>query len=271
MFRFNRYPWSFWRLVIQTASFALLVITPLLNFYLEFDFIQGWYQSISIGDLWFVSPLEGLERILVTRDLYGPLVVGMVLPILVALLLGRVFCGWICPINYLSELSDRLRHSVTGKKEIRDRWILPRWLLWWALVGELLVTMVVGAPVFVFLSPPGLVGRELMRVVFFHTIAVEALVVVAVLLMNLLTRRFYCRYFCPLGGLLSLLARRRHLQVVINPTSCKHCGRCDAACPLALEPQNGGGEYSQCLNCGACVDACPQESLTFLWGGKTKQ
>ncbi|OQY19007.1 MAG: nitrate reductase [Desulfobacteraceae bacterium 4572_35.1] len=263
--------WNFWRLLVQTLSFALLITIPLLNYYLQFDFIQGWYQSISFGDLWFVSPLEGLERILVTRELYGPLLVGMALPVVLAFLCGRVFCGWICPIHYLSELSDRIRRLVTGKKQIKDRWLLPRWLLWIALIGELLLTMIIGAPLFVFLSPPGLVGRELMRLVFFNTLAIEGLVVVAVLLLNLITRRFFCRYMCPLGGLLSLVARRRKLRVVIDPTSCSHCNQCDKACPLGLEPQQGGGEYSQCWNCGACVDACSRGSLTYRWGSDEKK
>src|SRR5690554_4505788 len=160
--------WSFWRLTVQSASFALLISIPLLNFYLNFNFIQGWYQSLSFGDLWFVSPLEGLERILITRSIYGPLLVGMLIPVVLALLCGRVFCGWICPIHYLSDLTERVTGAITRSKHTKDRWLLPRQILWVALIGELFLSLVVGAPIFVFMSPPGLVGRELMRLVFFH-------------------------------------------------------------------------------------------------------
>jgi ferredoxin-type protein NapH len=257
--------WNFWRLSVQTASFALLVSIPLLNFYLKFHFIQGWYQSISFGDLWFVSPLEGLERILVTRDIYGPLLVGMLIPVTLALLCGRVFCGWICPIHYLSDLSDRLKGIFTRSSKSRDRWLLPRQILWFALIGELLLSLIVGAPIFVFMSPPGLVGREMMRLVFFHTLALEALIVLGVLGMNLITRRFYCRYLCPLGALLALLGRKRRLRVTLNPHTCVHCGKCDSSCPLGLEPQQGESEHSHCWNCGTCVDVCPQQSLSFSW------
>ena len=261
----RRHSWRFWRLTVQTASFSLLVWAPLANFFFNINFIQGWYQSISFGDLWFVSPLEGLERILVTRDLYGPLVVGMVVPVTLALLCGRVFCGWICPIHYLSELTDLVRAVITRKKQPRDLLQLPRQMLWCALIGELLLSMVIGAPLFVFLSPPGLVGREMMRFVFFHTVALEALIIVGVLVMNLVTRRFYCRYLCPLGGLLALLGRRRKLRVTLDAQSCIHCGQCDRSCPLGLSPQLGEGEDSQCWNCGNCIDACGQDSLHFHW------
>ncbi|MFO7830908.1 MAG: 4Fe-4S binding protein [Desulfuromonadaceae bacterium] len=263
--------WSFWRLSVQTASFALLVSIPLLNFYLKFHFIQGWYQSISFGDLWFVSPLEGLERILVTRDIYAPLLVGMLIPVTLALLCGRVFCGWICPIHYLSDLSDRAGGLLRRGKQKKDHWLLPRQILWFALIGELLLSLVIGAPIFVFMSPPGLVGREMMRLVFFHTLALEVLIVVGVLGMNLVTRRFYCRYLCPLGALLAILGRRRRLRVIVDPSSCVHCGQCDHSCPLGLEPQQGEGEDSQCWNCGTCVDVCPQESLSYRWQKEVNQ
>lgn len=62
--------------------------------------------------------------------------------------------------------------------------------------------MVLGAPLFVFLSPPGLVGREIMMVVFFHKLALEGVLVIIVVFLELLTRRFFCRSFCPLGGFL---------------------------------------------------------------------
>ena len=259
--------WSFWRLTVQSASFALLISIPLLNFYLNFNFIQGWYQSLSFGDLWFVSPLEGLERILITRSIYGPLLVGMLIPVVLALLCGRVFCGWICPIHYLSDLTERVTGVITRSKHTKDRWLLPRQILWVALIGELFLSLVVGAPIFVFMSPPGLVGRELMRLVFFHALALEALIIVGVVGMTLITRRFYCRYLCPLGALLALIGHRRKLRVVVNPNSCIHCSKCDNSCPLGLKPQQGEGEYSQCWNCGTCVDVCPQESLSYRWRG----
>ncbi len=252
--------WTRWRLRVQTAAFVLLVAIPILN-YFHIDFVQGWYQSLSIGDLWFVSPLEGLERILVTKTFYGPLLVGMLIPVLVALTLGRVFCGWVCPIHFLSEISDRLRSLFGGKLYPPDRWRLPRFTLWWALAGELLLAMILGAPLFVFLSPPGLVGRELLRLVFFQTLALEGLIIVAVLLLNLLTRRFFCRYLCPLGALLVLLGQKRRLRIELQSGACIQCAQCDQACPLGLTVSLGEGAGLHCWNCGTCVDQCQHAAL----------
>ena len=82
--------WARRRLFVLTGAFLLIAINPFLNYYLQIDFIQGWYQSLGIGSLWFVSPLEGLESLLITKSFYMPALVGMLIPVVLAFLLGRV-------------------------------------------------------------------------------------------------------------------------------------------------------------------------------------
>jgi ferredoxin-type protein NapH len=255
-----------WRHPVQTAALALLVAIPLLNKYATITFVQGWYQSLGIGDLWIVSPLEGLESILVTRSVHGPLLLGMLGPVLAAVLLGRVFCSWVCPINTLQEFSGWLRRNFGRQAWKRDRWVLPRALLWYVLIAEVVTTLILGTPLWVFLSPPGLVGRELMTVIFFGTLAVEGVIILAVLGLDLITRHFYCRYLCPLGGLLGILGSKRQLRVAMDRDSCTACHRCDRTCPLGLLPSRGETHTATCWNCGRCIDACREGSLQFRWG-----
>lgn len=255
--------WSSKRYVIQFVALAFLVVIPLLNFYCNFSFFQGWYQSVGIGDLWIVSPLEGLESILVSRSLFGPLVVAMLIPVAIAVLMGRVFCGWICPIHFFSRIIEEIYRKTATKKYVRERWAIPRPVLFISLSVELGVTCILGAPIFVMLSPPGLVGREIMMVVFFGRFALEGIIVPLTLLLNGLSRNYFCRYFCPLGALLALLGKKRILNVVTLAGGCTSCGKCRKSCPFGLHAGEGEGESMYCCSCGSCIDSCPHGRLGF--------
>ena len=253
------------RRLLLTAALLLLIINPLVNYHFGFTFVQGWYQSLGIGELRLTSPLEGLESMLVTRQIHGPALIGMAIPLLLALLCGRVFCSWICPISFLAESLDSVRRLLLRKKVLHDRLLLAKWTLWFALIGEVLLSLIVGAPLFVFLSPPGLVGREIMMAVFFHTLAIEGVLLLFVLALELVTRRCYCRYFCPLGALLALVGRGRRLLILRAKSRCTGCGRCDQSCPMGLLPSQGESVSAYCWNCGECIDACSHQALGFHW------
>ncbi len=254
-----------WRLAVLGGAFMLILVNPFINYFLHVNVIQGWYQSFSLGALWFVSPLEGLESLLITKSLYMPSLAGMVIPVLIALFLGRVFCSWICPVSFVLELFDRVRKFVGRRKFLRNRLVVAKKLLWFTLMAELLISLVLGAPLFVFLSPPGLIGREIMMLVFFRTIALEGIILLPIIALELLTRRFFCRSFCPLGGLLAFLGQKRRLLVQIDQDRCTTCGICHKACPMGLVPNEGEGTSAYCWNCGECLDSCRNDALRFCW------
>lgn len=254
-----------YRLIVLAGAFLLILLNPLLNYYLHFNFVQGWYQSLGVGKLWFVSPLEGLESLLISKQIYLPSLVGMIIPLLLALLLGRVFCSWICPVSFFLELLDRLRKKIGNRKELHNSLLVAKKMIWFVLIADLIFSMILGIPLFVFLSPPGLIGREIMMLVFFKTFALEGMLLFLVVGLEFLTRRFFCRSFCPLGGLLALLGQKRKLRVVLESDSCTKCGCCDSRCPIGLSVSSGESFSAYCWNCGECVDVCQPKALAFNW------
>ena len=78
----------------------------------------GW--SAQIAGVSLTDPLAGAEAISSSRSFYGPLMISLLIPIIITVLLGRVFCGWICPMNTLLEMVDKLRPWLS-LAEIRER------------------------------------------------------------------------------------------------------------------------------------------------------
>jgi len=92
------------------------------------------------------------------------------------------------------------------------------------------------------------------------------LVFTAALLLNLYRNRFWCRYLCPLGGLLGLFATRPLLRLKSDPTACDDCFKCTLACPAAAQPEKAGEWLStECFGCWNCVASCGNQGLDFVW------
>ncbi|MBN2307896.1 MAG: 4Fe-4S dicluster domain-containing protein, partial [Candidatus Hydrogenedentes bacterium] len=89
---------------------------------------------------------------------------------------------------------------------------------------------------------------------------------VAIVLLNLYRRRFWCRYLCPLGALLGLFAKRSALRLRQDADRCNDCGRCNAVCPAAAQPDLAGEWLpTECVGCWNCVAACNFNGLSFAF------
>ncbi|MEA4898204.1 MAG: 4Fe-4S binding protein [Christensenellaceae bacterium] len=79
--------------------------------------------------------------------------------------------------------------------------------------------------------------------------------------------RGYC-YYCPLGTVLSGLARLGGQRIDTTRTQCVRCGRCTEVCPMDIDIKAAAEDavplqHSRCVGCGRCVDACPTQTLRY--------
>jgi len=236
---------------------------------------RGWPIS------WFLQldPLVAVGTALATRSLYTGLTWALGVVVL-TLLLGRVFCGWICPFgtihHFVGWLSQRAR-------PLKVRMAANRYHPAQALKYALLALLLAAAAVPVgrlslatlqtgLLDPIPLVSRSFNLVVLsmadlltgkglgagrFYSGAglIGALFLVFVLL-NIVVPRFYCRFICPLGALLGVLGRYAPWGIGARRSKCIDCGLCDLNCAGACNPI-GPVRHSDCLMCMNCLDDCP--------------
>jgi len=240
--------------------------------------VRGSTWSLQLFGWTLTDPLAALESIAASRSVRWVLVAGALLPLLGTLLLGRVFCSWICPAGFLFELSGKLRR-VLRMLELRPGkvrlWHGNKYVL---LALGLAVSFVVGLPLLGYLYPPALVGREVhngITVLFDRaeegalgfsaaglTIASWFLLGIALVELGF-GPRLWCRSLCPGGAVYTLLGRRRVVNVERTPENCTQCGSCVLACEMGLSPMTDriGGE---CDNCGKCVADCPDDALHYV-------
>jgi len=100
----------------------------------------------------------------------------------------------------------------------------------------------------------------------FSASLIIALFFMGLLLLNRFAERFWCRYLCPLGGLLGWLARFAILRREVDQP-CKACGLCNAKCPTGtIDAQNGyRSDPAECIVCLDCVATCRSNENAFRW------
>jgi ferredoxin len=99
-------------------------------------------------------------------------------------------------------------------------------------------------------------------------------VLIALAVLSLLYKNFWCRYLCPYGALLGLLSRLSPFKVRRNDEKCSHCHACTKHCPALIDVEGKTVVKSEeCFGCMTCVSRCRAEGaldLTVKTGKKTR-
>lgn len=234
--------------------------------------VRGNSWSVEIGPLSLTDPLGGLESLFAGKVLVSALVVGLALPIVATMLAGKLFCSWICPAGFLLELADRLRRLAPGRSRRNHIgfWRGNKYVL---LGVGLSFSAAVATPILVYIYPPAVLMRELHQWTYswfadrstWNLVAAGTtwgltFLFLIVAFELFVSRRMWCRYFCPGGALYGLLGALRIWRVSPPDAACDRCGECVAACPLGLNPMQSRTGI-ECDNCFACVGSCPVDAL----------
>jgi len=177
------------------------------------------------------------------------------------LLAGRGFCGWFCPFGTLNDLLSfrkvRISKSLSfGKFAVLLATIGAAWYFTDTIFCKLCPAASIEASIpYLFL---GVAKVNQPFLIHMGTLA-------GTLVGMVLVSRFWCRYLCPMGGLLALFNRVSFLHLHLDADRCTGCGACAARCPMGLEPHVEHDDHN-CIKCGECVDACHLGALSLRYG-----
>jgi len=199
----------------------------------------------------------------------------------VAMLYGRVYCGYLCPQMIFSEASVALESRIRRWVTKYVRWgAKPRDLLSRGLFYALATAAsVILAFVFIsyFLEPRDLVHRLLSLDVKTAGGFAGATVTLITLIDFLFVRQRFCTTVCPYGYLQGMLSDGDTLLVQYRdePRECIECKKCIRVCGMGIDIRTSPYQI-ECIHCGDCIDACvdvlgrlgKQGLIHYVWGEK---
>jgi polyferredoxin len=244
----------------RTIQFAMLTLTLIGVFYFRAN-AERWCPFGGIEAIYTYANEGNLLCSLGISNFY--VLAALLVSVLVV---RRAFCGFLCPIGTISEwlrtLAGRLRVPGLRIPAKVDRLLsLAKYLIVAAIV---IATWQAGELVFRGYCPAyALLGRHGADITFWAYVVAGAIAAA-----SLFITMPFCRWFCPLAAAMNPLSRFGLARIKRDGASCSGCGRCTAACPMAI-PVDKMLEvrHSRCLACMNCIEACPTKNARPIsWG-----
>jgi len=263
-------------------------------------FVQTEYRGVdeidaAVNAFFRADPLVLVSYLLATKS-WTWLLLPALLLVVATLLLGRFFCGWICP---LGTILDLVTTSISKNRPIAAlKGNLKYWLLLPILSASMInlnlsglldpIAILLRALTFMLYPLIGWAARE-GWVGLYHLIGerrdiitpaykllhghllpfretiyplafLSAMVLLIIIVLERYEERNWCRNLCPLGTLLGWLGRFS-LFSRLPKGLCGDCGKCRDLCPTGFDQDVLARE--DCILCMECQLRCPHQRITF--------
>ena len=240
------------KVVIQILSFALI---PGL-FEGEFAAVGNIVSCIYKGNISWESVKYSVWMLLATVP--------------ATVLVGRFFCGFFCSFGAVQDLlwlgSHRLRALFPGKRNLKKADRIFRFAKY-AVLFYFIIFIWSGVTAVKTAGPWQVFGQY---VSFGHwpglkpLLSVGGVLLLLIFIGSLFVQRFFCRYFCPMGAIYSLISQTSFLKIDKPRDGCGKCHLCTSKCPMGMDltkkDRIAGGE---CISCQKCVSWCPKGNARF--------
>ena len=235
-------------------------------------------RSPSVEAFLPIAALMGLRRLLQsgTWDMVHP--AGLVIflaALLMALLLRKGFCGYVCPVGLISGLLNRLGRTFRLSKVPGARVDLalqaPKYLVLLFFLYTVFVGMDLQAVERFAAAPYNYVADARMLLFFQDPSALTLMILAGLGILGVFLRSAWCRYLCPYGALLGLLSWASPAHVRRDEETCVQCKRCSASCPGGIRVHSVLNVRSpECVGCMRCQSVCPVPECITARVGRTK-
>jgi len=184
---------------------------------------------------------------------------------------GRAPCGWLCPFGFIQDLLYKIK---TFKMKI------PKLFSYFKFAVLVIVAIIIpyftheawfsklcpvgslegGIPIIAWNPQTGGLAdlRHLIGWLYFLKLGIVAFIIG----LSVVSKRPFCRMFCPLGAILALFNKVSLLQIRLRENTCNpsRCNTCQDVCPMDIKIYENTTNLD-CIRCGRCISACPDSAL----------
>jgi polyferredoxin len=268
------------QLIRQSVQLGFIVLNAWIGalFYLWVRYYETGGQSLyvtrppGVEGYLPIASLMNLKALVLTGEMPPTHAAGLFLIVAfmgISLLFRKAFCSWLCPIGTISEWLWQGGQALFGRT--LDVWrpldVLLRSLKYVLLALFLYaVWSMPPAAIRAFLESPYGVIADVKMLNFFRALSTTAAVTIAVLLLlSVVVKNAWCRYLCPYGALMGLLALLGPTRIRRDAAACIDCAKCAKACPAGLPVDTLASVRSaECSACLLCVSSCPASGALDL-------
>lgn len=268
------------RRISQIFFFCLFIwFCVICTFGTEWWQLRGWPVNLILQ----LDPLVAIGTLLTTHTIYKGLI-WAVLTVVLTIIFGRVFCGWICPfgashqfVGYLGNMGRKSKDRINSNRYRKAA--LLKYLFLIAFLVAAAIPLGTNTMLFTGLLDPIPFFHRSINIILlpivdksFNLLSVDPRVYqgafligalfTAVIFMNLLIPRFYCRFICPTGALLGLIGKYSVWRIGKTEATCSNCMQCERACEGACEPSKQI-RINECVLCLNCYDQCRDGALKY--------
>jgi len=262
---------------ITLASVFLLGLTLLF-----LDFTGTAHHWLS-----WMAKVQALEAVLALN------IAIISLLVILTLIFGRIYCSVICPLGVMQDLIGWL-----GKKVKKNRYTYSKEVKWlrYSMLGIFLVALIAHIGIITQLLAPYSAFGRIVTMIFqplwkmgnnvlasiaehydsyaFYSVDVwmkslPVLIIATITLVILFVLawrngRTYCNTICPVGTVLSFLARYSFLKINFDTEKCRNCSLCTKNCKAAcIDFKTHTVDYTRCIVCGDCLESCKFGALKY--------
>ena len=287
------------RLLLRRLS-QFLFLGLFLFLFIHTDYSGADDMAYAVNILFRLDPFLAATVMLASKVVIA-LMVPAIAVLLLALVVGRAFCGWFCPMG---ALLDGCRHGVKSDRAGKNT-IFPRLGLWLFIVTLLLAFC--GFHVAGYVDPFSILVRGLAQAFYpaahgmtesvftftylhapdavnnitepmyswlketiipaerkyFQLAFLSFAILGGVMLLEMAQKRFFCRNICPLGAMFGLLSRYGLMRGRGGDKECGKCRVCSSLCRMGAINENRDIDMSRCNLCLECQVRCPRQVIRF--------